>query len=200
MARFASCDQQQINELLLSKDSNNTKKANLKTWRTFQAYLKEKNIAGVGEDGSSMLQFSDLDMDELLKRFYVEARKSNGELYKTTSLYSLRYGLNRYFVDLCLKVGIPRRFDFCDEKQFPNSTATFKACTKFLKKQGKGAIDSHPPIEEGDLRKMGQYFQDNIRDNPTVLQQKVFTDLMLQFGRRGRQNLRSLRYDSYLSS
>ena len=69
----------------------------------------------------------------------------------------------------------------------------FKASAKMLKQEGKGWIYSHPPMEDDDLRRMAQYFKDNIRDNPTVLLEKVFVDTcsMVHFGRRGRENLRN---------
>lgn len=43
--------------------------------------------------------FEDLpneQLDAILKKFYSEVRTENGELYKKSSLTSLRHGINRY--------------------------------------------------------------------------------------------------------
>ena len=58
-----------------------------------------------------------------------------------------------------------------------------------LKRKGAGGIDHHPPIEPLDLQKLYEHF--NVFD-ATSLQDKVFLDIMLHFGRRGRENLRDL--------
>jgi hypothetical protein len=50
---------------------------------------------------------------------------------------------------------------------------------KDIKRDGKGAIAHYPPIEENDLTKMYEYF-DNTSDN-VKLQQNVFVDIMLYF-------------------
>ena len=61
-----------------------------------------------------------------------------------------------------------------------------------LKKERKGAIDHHPPIDRTDLLKLYNYFYEN-RGSPVVLQSRVFVDGMLHFSRRGRENLRQLK-------
>ena len=83
--------------------------------------------------------------------------------------------------------------DLTNEHHFPKSNEMYKAMTKELKRQGKGGLDSHPPIQDDDLKLLANYFEKNIRDNPRVLQEKVFVDIMVHFGRRGRENLRNLK-------
>lgn len=60
-----------------------------------------------------------------------------------------------------------------------------------LKRQGQANIDHHPPICNADLIKMYDYLSSS--DSAQVLQHKVFVDIMMHFGRRGRENLRTLR-------
>ena len=75
---------------------------------------------------------------------------------------------------------------------FKKSQTAFKAMVVELKKEGKGAIDHHPPIDRTDLLKLYDYFYE-CRESPAVLQSKVFVDIMLHFSRRGRENLRELK-------
>jgi hypothetical protein len=72
----------------------------------------------------------------------------------------------------------------------------FKAMIVQLKREEQGGIDHHPPIEADDLKKIYSTLKTT---DPTSIQQKVFIDIMLYFGRRGRENLRNLKVD-YLGS
>jgi hypothetical protein len=65
----------------------------------------------------------------------------------------------------------------------------FVAVAKDLKRDGTGVIAHYPPIEENDLTKMYEYFEmsDNVK-----LQQKLFVDIMLYFGRRGQDQIHEL--------
>ena len=185
-SRFASVSENDATNLLLSKDALNTKKANERANRTFCTYLKEKNYGDVNFENwrPDML-------DETLSKFYSEARTETGELYKTI-FYSLRYSLNRHLADFAIR-NKKDVMDITSKINFPKSNEMFKACCKMHKKEGKGFFESSPPKEEIDLQKMAKYFVSNLRENPKVMQQKVFVDLMLHFGRRGRETLRDLK-------
>ena len=64
--RFTSSTQQEIEELLEDKDSENTKRSTKVAKELFYEYLKEKNIQE-SHDKKELAQ--------VLKSFYVEARK-----------------------------------------------------------------------------------------------------------------------------
>ena len=61
-----------------------------KAARVFRAYLKETNLNETFEDLSST------ELDELLGRFYLNARQVDGSFYKVSSLENFRHTLNRY--------------------------------------------------------------------------------------------------------
>ena len=89
-SRFASLNDEEFDDLLNRKDSENTQKATKKAVTVFREYLSAKNRP---ED------FENFEKDELgnvLSRFYVEARRSDGNHYKTSSLNGVRAGLNRH--------------------------------------------------------------------------------------------------------
>ena len=58
------------------------------------------------------------------------------------------------------------------------------AAAKDLKRNGKGSIDHHPPVENEDMKK--------ISNDNNKLQEKVLFDIMLYCGRRGRKNLKDM--------
>ena len=89
-SRFASLNEDDFEEILRHKDAENTRKATQGAATLFQSYLSEK---GPNQE------FEKLDkttLASLLSKFYLEARKTDGDFYKTSSLNSIRAGLNRY--------------------------------------------------------------------------------------------------------
>ena len=127
--------------------------------------------------------FSPSELDTFLGKFYAEAQNRNGELYKKSSLTTMRFGLSRH-INNALDI------DIMEDLRFKNSNTIFKAVSKDLKRQGLGSVDHYPPIEVVDLQK--SYFNLDLYSAKS-LQRKVFMDIMLYFGRRGRENLRELK-------
>ena len=77
MARFASFTDCDINNLIINKDSQNTKKQIEKQY-VFMAYCKEKALTFVPETVST------LQLNDILGKFYAEARLADGKIYKKT--------------------------------------------------------------------------------------------------------------------
>ena len=179
--RFASLTDSDLDMLLIEKDAASTRRTTNGAVKVFRLYLKEKGLPENFEQASSS------DLDSYLSQFYAEARQQNGEKYQRTSLNSIRYGIKRHLNDK----------DIINGSEFRKSKDMFIAVTKDLKRDGKGGINHYPPMEDADLMKMYSYFdiQDRIK-----LQQKVFVDIMLYFGRRGRENLSTLNITDFAAT
>ena len=78
--RFASLSLEEIDELVFAKDSISSKTATEVSFRTFLRYCKEKNII------MDIYKIDPSELNEVLSRFYAEARKEDGSLYKKTSM------------------------------------------------------------------------------------------------------------------
>ena len=182
-SRFASLNDEEFDDLLNRKDSENTQKATKKAVTVFREYLSAKNRP---ED------FENFEKDELgnvLSRFYVEARRSDGNHYKTSSLNGVRAGLNRHLKqNYYLGSGT---IDIIRDKDFVAANMAFRAAIVELKKIGKGDVQHHQAIDENDIAKL---YRSGVFDqnSPTGLQLKVWFELMLYICRRGRENLREL--------
>ncbi|KAK3093105.1 hypothetical protein FSP39_011083 [Pinctada imbricata] len=179
--RFCTLNESDFQKLIESRDAANTKRATTHAVKTFRAYLNEKRKSIDFED------FSTEELDNELSRFYVEARKENGELYKKSTLLALRHGISRH-MQACSGI------DIINDKAFTKSKTSFLAASKELKREGKGGIDHYPPIDSDDLKKMYLYFD---LDNNVKLQEKVFVDIVLYFGRRGRENIHLLKLSDF---
>ncbi|XP_021364170.1 uncharacterized protein LOC110457290 [Mizuhopecten yessoensis] len=179
--RFASVTNANFQKLLADKDSVNTKKATEHAVRVFLAYLKEKSL-------DTGFEYYDTDLlDSTLAKFYTEARSSKGKLYKKSTLTSIRHGLNRHLSE----------FDIINGVEFSKSKRAFQAMLVELKRQGLGGIEHHPPIDKVDLEKLYSSF---ILNDHESLQCKVFVDIMLHFGRRGRENIRDLKKSDFATT
>ena len=72
MARFASLSEEELQTLLLEKDAARTRQATEKCWRVFLAYCREKNVT------FKLKSISKSELHVLVNRFYLEARKPDG--------------------------------------------------------------------------------------------------------------------------
>lgn len=87
------------------------------------------------------------ELDELLSKFYFEARTTEGEFYKTASLGNLRYGINRNLA----KKEYP--YDIVHSPEFTRSSSVFSNACKELKAAGKGNCESYKEITPKGTKK-----------------------------------------------
>ena len=132
------------------------------------------------------------DLNNLLEVFYMEAKTIKGDSYSKSSMTALRCGINRY-------LNLPpykRNINIICSAPFASSKRMWDAVVKKNKQDGKCKAKSWPAIEKLDFAKLKQDSSFNMSD-PNQLQEKVFFDIQLFFGRRGREGLRSLKKSSF---
>lgn len=186
--RFASFNDDEFNDIVINKDAENTKKSTKQATTIFREYLSEKSLP---------VDFESLDKQTLAKilgKFYVEARKANGENYKTATLNAIRAGINRH---LKSEYECTDLIDIIKDSEFVKANEAYKAAIVELKKIGKGDVKHHEIITDNDLQKLydSAVFDQN---SPSGLQDKVWFELMLFICRRGRENLRDLKKDHFV--
>ena len=106
-------------------------------------------------------------MNILLKKFYVEARKKDTNLYSKSSLLSIRFGLCWYIKSKRPEV------DIIAGPDFEEANLVFKAQVVELKRLGKAKVDHKPSIHHEDLSKLYQSEAFNTA-TPKGLQSKVW--------------------------
>ncbi|XP_041478860.1 uncharacterized protein KIAA1958-like [Lytechinus variegatus] len=186
--RFADLDSDNYEQLLNNKDSENTHKATKISVSVFKDYLREKNL------NTEFEQLDKLDLANILRKFYLEVRKVDGDFYKRASLLAIRQGLNRH---LKKPEGQEVRvIDITKDVEFSEANIAFKAALVQLKTLGKGDTTHKCPISQEDIN---QLYKSGVFDEntPQGLQYKVFFELMLFICRRGRENLRELTPDHF---
>ena len=146
-SRFATLSEEDLNRLLDERDAKSTKRATKSALKVFHQYLKEKKA----DEPQTTLA-------NVLKLFYVEARKADGTSYSKSTLNSLRFGLNRHFK-------ATRGFDIITDSELTDANKVFGAKCEDLKRQGLAKVDHKPPICEGTALGL---------NDPEKLQNKVF--------------------------
>jgi hypothetical protein len=180
--RFANHSEDEIKRKTMMLIPENTRRANEKAARSFRLYLSEKNLRTNFED------YEAVELNEVLQKFYFDARTVTGQYYKASSLENLRHSLNRY-----LKSPPHCRLDLdiISDSRFHKANEAYKSAIKELKANGYGKVDHHPRIKECDLEKIYEKLEERI-GSPTGLMQKVQFDIRLYFCRRGMENMYSM--------
>ncbi|XP_067041361.1 uncharacterized protein [Acropora muricata] len=186
LPRFGETSEEDIQRLLEHRScSENTWRATKNAVKILRDYMEEKSMD---------VNFENLDkqaLNDLLRKFYVEARKKNGDYYKSSALGSIRFGIHRYLQSQ------QRNIDIRNDPEFTESNKIFKAQVIKLNKQGKGEVN-RSDIGPDDLKKL--YLSDVVSPfSADGLQRKVFFDLLMYLpGKRNRSNVREQTRDTYL--
>ncbi|CAC5400379.1 KCTD1_15 [Mytilus coruscus] len=185
--RFHVADNDEIEELLLNKDSLNTKtKVQQFQFKFFRQFLEEG-----GRENTKFEEYELSELDAALRSFYAGARKSDGSLFKKSAIQNVKYGLKRYLNE-------KRNIDINKDNEFTKSNLIFQAVKVDLKRKGYAKVDHYPGISEEDLQKL--YSGDTpVFDvnTPYGLQFKVWFEYILFLCRRGQENLRTMTKDTF---
>ena len=129
-------------------------------------------------------------MAKHLRQFYVALRRQDGRQYSKSSYINIRAAVNRHLQS----PPNSRQINIAHDRPFMSANHVFVGLLKDLK--ARGLETTHKTaISSEDMRKL--YASGNLsEDNPRSLQRKVFVELMLHFGRRGREGLRDMGKDS----
>jgi hypothetical protein len=90
--RFGQTTDPEIDQKRLKVNSDNTLRCNAKAAKILGDYLKEKS------QNEEFETFDEVGLSEALGHFYCDARKPDGEKYKTSSFENIRHSLNRYLL------------------------------------------------------------------------------------------------------
>ena len=170
-------------ENLLDCDAENTKKVTKYALSRLEIFAKCTGLDSL-EDVNRLHED---ELDKLLCRFYAGLRKDDGTLSKK-SMQAIKYGIHKYFQTK----GMDTYSD-----NFSESQQCFKAMMKKLKREGKGFVKHKNPLSKMDMTKIVESGQLDT-DTPSGLQNKVFVDVMVYFGQRGRESLRDMKPEDYV--
>ena len=181
--RFGSSTDEEIKQLIEEHNRPNTNKSTNQCVGIFRQYLQAKNF-------TDLELITDAELPNILKKFYADARKSDGSRYHTQSLKNIRSGINRYMKET-------RKLDIIDGTNFQEANMAFQGAQVKAKKEGRGVRRSTPVISDNDMQQLAVYFNiDHIKTpNLTVLQKNVIFNILYYLCRRGQENLYEMTKD-----
>ncbi|XP_048771872.2 uncharacterized protein LOC125677743 [Ostrea edulis] len=185
--RFGQTTATQIDEKRLKVNSEKTRRCNAKAAKILRDYLKEQ---GQNEEFEA---YDTVGLSEVLGHFYCDARKPDGEKYKTSSLENIRHSLNRYLRSQPFN----KPFDIIKDPEFADANQNFKAVMAELKREGIGTVTHHAVISEPDREKL----YTSIHLSPTTpcgLLNKVQFDIRLYFFRRGCEHMHTMTKQTFV--
>ena len=130
-------------------------------------------------------------LDANLRRFYAEARKTNGEMYGKNTLLGFRHAIERYLNQPPLN----RSLKLSTDSRFKRSNEMLNAQLIQMKRNGMEDTQHKPAIESEDLVKLKTSTALS-PDNAMSLLRNVWFHLILYFCRRGREGQRQLKKSS----
>ena len=146
--RFFRLSEEEIQNLIEGKDSENTRKATRNAVITFLAYWNEVKPEDERVKNTESLEIiPKKELNELLANIWPNGKKQNGDSYKKSALMGIRFGLQRHFL-------LKREFDIISDGEFSKSNPIFEAEIVEFKGQGFGRVDHHSPISKEDLEKI----------------------------------------------
>jgi hypothetical protein len=143
-------------------------------------------------------KFSKKELADQLRMFYCCVRQkpgmgeTTGKEYSRSAYRNMRAGLQRYLVSPPISLDI----NLMSDTEFRSANQVFDGKIVGLKKSGKDQTQHKAAIEREDMEK---FYASGVlsNDNPVSLQRKIFLEIALHFGRRGREGWRSLTVDSF---
>ena len=124
--RFSRLLEEEIQNLIEGKDSENTRKATKNAVVTFLAYWNEVKPEDERVKSTESLEIiPKKQLKKLLAIFLPNAKKQNGDSYKESALMGIGFGLQKHFL-------LKREFDISDG-EFSKSNQIFEAAIVELK-------------------------------------------------------------------
>ncbi|CAG2240488.1 unnamed protein product [Mytilus edulis] len=180
---------EEIEKLALARTEPRTNQQTLWGVKLLRGWLTENKYS------SSFEELDETTLNDRLCYFYASLQTKQGNDYSKSALVGIRSAISRHIT------GPPynRDINIITDKSFMPSNHVITGMMKKLKREGKDITVHKKAVAEGDIQKL---YSSGIfsTDHPVTLQNKVFWDIMLNFGRRGQEGLADLKKTSYAKS
>ena len=183
--RFKQLTDQEKKKILEEKDKKNTQDATKRYFSLFEQFIEEKKLP-------KALTLKAEDLAAVLEDFYYSVQPVKKDGYCMQTLKCIRAALNRVFRK-------EKGFDIAKDKEFNHANEVFHSVCATSKKAGRGATKSTVKITQIDLERIAEYFNyDHMtKPDPKRLQQTIIFYIIYFFCRRGRENLYSMKKDTF---
>ncbi|XP_066916105.1 uncharacterized protein [Clytia hemisphaerica] len=185
-SQTSDLDKAELDKLVLDSKSENTRKCTNWGFSKLRTWLEKRNIP---------IDFKTVEADKLndiLRKFYAEVRSAKNEMFTPSSMTGIRAAINRTL----LAPPYSRNMNIIADREFSTANDMFSARCKIYYKTNNKKPKHKDPIEQADMNRLQIYFS-NCFDDPSKLQECVWFNLCLHFGRRGREGWRELQKEHF---
>ncbi|XP_056105824.1 zinc finger MYM-type protein 2 isoform X2 [Rhinichthys klamathensis goyatoka] len=186
VSRCANVTSADLDELEHNRNESSTVKQTIWAVNCFKAWLREKQLT------IDLKTAEKSELNPVLREFYGSIRTSKGELYGISSYVGLRAGLNRFINE----PPINRAWNLMQDTEFRSANNVFKGVVKQMRRSGRDITAHYPPISPED-KHMLKHSAALDPGNPKGLLNKVWYDIQLHFGLRGKEGNRHLQPDAF---
>lgn len=148
------------------------------------------------QENNHELDYKNLGVDilnERLRVFYASLRTKQGTEYSRSALLGIRAAISRHLTS----PPFSRHISLMSDRACMSSNHVMLGSIKICEKAGKDVTGHMQAVSEGDIEKLYSSGVFDL-DKPETLQNKVFWDVLLHFGRRGQEGLHDLKSNSYV--
>ncbi|XP_031575437.1 uncharacterized protein LOC116309046 [Actinia tenebrosa] len=183
-SRFATCEEKDLNELVSSANAKGTKRNTKWVLKLLQEWCHERKIC------KPLLDLTEAELNDILRRFYAEARNQKGEEYSRSSLLGFRNAVERHFAVN------GKAMKLTSNPAFYSSNKILESKLKVNKREQKQNTKHKLVIEPADVSKVKKNpFLSH--ENPYGLLRRVWFIVTLYWCRRGCEGQRQLRRESF---
>lgn len=180
MSNFVNITDEEINDILQGRQSNNTKYQTTSAGKYFSTFLKTQN--------AELSQLSKTDLDVMLQKYFPSLRTCNNDFLKKGTLLAYRFALSRFITET-----YPHPISITEDIEFKKSSAVFAGLLKKMKEIGKGCTTHYEAITTEDITKINNLDE----SSPVQLQWKTWFYVHYFFCRRGKENSDSMKKNSF---
>ena len=142
-SRFASLEDNDMLKLIDDKDAKSTKNVIAGAASIFHEYLTVTN--GQFKTIEDIEAANITDVSGTLRKCYAEIRKTDGELYAPKSLMTIRFGLQKHFIQ-------KRNEDIINDVGYAEANTMFKAMLVHIKKEGNAGVNHKEQFQQKTLK------------------------------------------------
>lgn len=129
-------------------------------------------------------------LNDYLRLFYANLRTKDQKYYSASSLICIRAAIHRHLTS----VDVNRNINILHGDSFVRANSVLKSMVGLYLRSDQEKGKQFNAISPGDMSRLTQYFD---RSTHKRIQEEVIFSLIYFFGMRGRENLRSLKKDTF---
>lgn len=179
-------DEQELDKLVIDSKPENTKRSTAWGYSKFARWMEKRDIH------VDLKAITAERLNEILRKFYAEVTTDKNQMLTPSSLVGIRAAISRTIIS----PPYSRSMNIVGDREFVTANEMFSARCKLYYKTHNKKPQHKASIAKEDMELLKHYFSNCLTD-PVKLQEYIWFNLCLHFGRRGREGWRELQKEHF---